>query len=170
MGQEGKLEIIANTAGGLPCDLGGEDPVTDGEALAERGDSARVNTRSVGMCAIRGRDIDGAPGRDTGDDRFTTFLEELGKVGTRGIVLAVPEAGDGGYGLARVVERPTVDRVDSVRVRVIARDLGGELVFEIRGAQARRFGDKPRNQFLQQARGCRGIRSPHTAESGNGSE
>lgn len=123
MGQEGKLEVIADTAGGLPGNLGGEDAVTDGEALVECGDSARVNTRGVGMCAIRSRDVDGAPGGDTGDDGFTTFLEELGEVGARGVVLAIPEAGDGGYGLARVVEWPTVDREDSVRVRVVARDL-----------------------------------------------
>lgn len=76
------------------------------------------------MCAIRGRDIEGTPGRYTGDDGFTTVLEELGEVGARGIVLTVPKARDGGYGLARVIERPTVDRVDSVRVGFIARDLG----------------------------------------------
>lgn len=116
MGQDGELEVVADTAGGRPCDLGREDAVADGEALAEGRDSARVNARGVGVCAIRSRDVEGAPGGDARDDGFTTVLEELREVCTCGVVLAVPEAGDGSYGLAWVVEWPTVNRVDAVRV------------------------------------------------------
>lgn len=115
MGQESELEVVADAAWWLPRDLGGEDAVTDGEALAERRDGLRVDTRGVRVFAIRGRDVDGAPGGDTGDDRLTTVLEELREVGARGVVLIVPKAGDGGYGLARIVERPTIDRGDSLR-------------------------------------------------------
>lgn len=86
----------------------------------EGGDGGGVDAGCVGVCAVGGRDVDGAPGGDAGDDGFAAVLEELGEVCARGVALGVPEAGDCCDGLARVVEGPAVDGLGAAGVGAVA--------------------------------------------------